>query len=317
MSSRNAWVSIGSGEFSAKIDPLGAQLSSLQDSGSRELLWHGDPAIWAGRAPLLFPIVGVLAGGSYRYGSQRYALRRHGFARGKNFTIERVTAATAVFKLRDDATTLAVYPFRFELTVHFDVSRAALTVNTLIRNLGDTDMPASFGYHPGFCWPLPFAQPRSGHFIEFESDEPADARRIDSQGLLLPAGVASPVVNRRLALKDALFQDDVLIFDQVKSRSVIYGSEQGPKLRLEFPDAPYLGVWSKPAAPFVCIEPWHGITDAQGFAGDFIDKPGVFIVKPGATFSSKIVITLLRAWGRLPLAESVRDLSMPFAPPER
>ena len=43
--------------------PQGAQLSTLRDREGRELLWDGDPAVWTGRAPLLFPIVGVLVGG--------------------------------------------------------------------------------------------------------------------------------------------------------------------------------------------------------------------------------------------------------------
>ena len=76
-----AWVSISSGELSAEIDPNGAQLSSLKDRNAHELLWNGDPEVWAGRAPLLFPIVGALAGGSYRLGCDRYPLSRHGFAR--------------------------------------------------------------------------------------------------------------------------------------------------------------------------------------------------------------------------------------------
>ena len=56
------WISLRSSELSAEIDPLGAQLSILRDAAGRDLLWNGDAAVWAGRAPLLFPIVGALAG---------------------------------------------------------------------------------------------------------------------------------------------------------------------------------------------------------------------------------------------------------------
>ena len=55
------WVSLSSAGLSAQIDPLGAQLSVLRDHAGRDLLWNGDPSVWAGRAPLLFPIVGALA----------------------------------------------------------------------------------------------------------------------------------------------------------------------------------------------------------------------------------------------------------------
>jgi galactose mutarotase-like enzyme len=287
-----AWVSITSGGLTAQIDPRGAQLSSLKTRDLRELLWNGDPAVWAGRAPLLFPIVGVLAGGVYRLGPKSYPLSRHGFARDKTFALQNSSPGSAAFRLRADESTHSVYPFQFELDVHYEITGAKLALTTSIRNLGATDMPASFGYHPGFCWPLPFGRPRASHYIEFENDEPAAVRRIDAAGLLTPERHVTPVANRRLELADALFKQDVLIFDQIKSRSVSYGGTQGPRLRIGFPDAAYLGVWTKPGAPFVCIEPWHGITDPEGFSGDFTQKPGVRVLKGGEAFFAKMDITL-------------------------
>jgi galactose mutarotase-like enzyme len=290
-----AWVSITSGGLTARIDPHGAQLSSLKTQDSSELLWSGDPKVWAGRAPLLFPIVGVLVNGVYRLGSKTYALPRHGFARDKVFSLQNSSSSSAAFRLRGDDSTFSVYPFQFELEVRYELSGATLTLTTAIRNLGGAEMPASFGYHPGFRWPLPFGQPRAAHFIEFETEEPAAVRRIDAAGLLTPVRHPTPVANRRLDLTDALFEEDVLIFDQVKSRSVSYGSKQGPRLRIGFPDAAYLGVWTKPGAHFICIEPWHGITDPEGFAGDFMQKPGVRVLKPGEVFIATMDITLLEA----------------------
>jgi galactose mutarotase-like enzyme len=291
--SDQAWVSITSGSLTAQIDPRGAQLSSLRTQDFSELLWNGDPAVWAGRAPLLFPIVGVLVGGVYRLGSKTYALSRHGFARDKTFTLQNSSPSSAAFRLLAEASTYSVYPFQFELEVRYELSGATLSVTTAIRNHGRADMPASFGYHPGFRWPLPFGQPRASHFIEFEIDEPAAVRRIDAAGLLTPVQHPTPIAIRRLELTDALFREDVLIFDQIKSRSVSYGSHHGPRLRISFDDAAYLGVWTKPGADFICIEPWHGITDPQGFAGDFMQKPGVRVLKAGEAFFARMDITLL------------------------
>jgi galactose mutarotase-like enzyme len=290
-----SWVSISSGDLTAEIDPRGAQLSVLRTREAADLLWNGDPSVWSGRAPLLFPIVGVLAGGSYRLGATHYPLSRHGFARDKAFSLQSADGSAATFVLRADDATLSLYPFQFELQVRYELQGATLAVSTEIRNRGGTDMPASFGYHPGFRWPLPFGEPRASHTIQFEADEPAPVRRIDASGLLTPVHHPTPVVNRQLALTDALFQNDVLIFDQFKSRSVVYGSSAGPKIRVAFPDALYLGLWTKPGAPFICIEPWHGITDSQGYAGDFREKPGVFILKPGAALTASMNITLLDA----------------------
>jgi galactose mutarotase-like enzyme len=287
------WVSISSGEMTAEIDPRGAQLSVLRAGNDSDLLWNGDPSVWAGRAPLLFPIVGVLSGGRYRLGSKTYPLSRHGFARDRVFTLQHSSSSAVAFRLRADESTESVYPFQFELDVRYELSAATLAVTAIIRNLGAVDMPASFGYHPALRWPLPFGQPRSSHFIEFETDEPATVRRIDAAGLLTPVRHPTPIASRQLQLEDALFQEDVLIFDQLKSRSVSYGGSTGPRLRIDFPDAAYLGVWTKPGANFICIEPWHGITDPEGFSGDFMEKPGVQVLKAGQALFAKMNITLL------------------------
>jgi galactose mutarotase-like enzyme len=150
------------------------------------------------------------------------------------------------------------------------------------------------GFHPGFRWPLPYGRERAEHFIEFASDEPAPIRRLDAVGLLAPQPQPTPVSNRRLALNDSLFANDALIFDQLRGRSVTYGAAEGPRIRVDFPDSPYLGIWTKPGgAPFICIEPWQGVTDPVGFSGEFTAKPGVFTVAPGSVSTMETRITLL------------------------
>jgi galactose mutarotase-like enzyme len=84
-----------------------------------------------------------------------------------------------------------------------------------------------------------------------------------------------------------------MIFDAMRSRSVTYGADAGPKIRVSFPDSPYFGLWTKPGANFICIEPWHGIADPEGFSGDFAAKPGVFTVAPGAAKHIEMAISLV------------------------
>jgi galactose mutarotase-like enzyme len=286
-------VSVRSDVLTAEIDTTGAQLWSLKDREGRDLLWNGEPSVWASRAPLLFPIVGTLAGGEYRLGSKRFALSRHGFARGKPFEVIRQTPAAALFRLVADESTLAVYPFQFGLDVEFTARGGTLEVSATVRNADSKPLFASLGFHPGFRWPLPFGESRDAHFIEFERNEPAPVRRIDGDGLLTAQAHPTPVVRRRLTLTDELFRDDVLIFDQLASRSVRYGGDLGPQIEVSFPDATYLGVWTKPGAKLICIEPWQGVTDPAGFAGDLSEKPGIFSVEPGATHTIRMGITLL------------------------
>jgi galactose mutarotase-like enzyme len=292
MSDDSAWLTVSSGALTAQVNPLGAQLSTLRDRSGRELLWDGNPAFWNGRAPLLFPIVGTLAGGVYRVAGKTYALSRHGFARGKPFEVLSASSTEALLRLRADDESLAVYPFYFQLQVRFQITGSTLTVTASVRNDGDAPMPASFGYHPGFRWPLPFGGARALHAIEFDLEEPEPIRRLDAAGLVTPVRYPTPIHARRLLLDDELFTDDAVIFAAIRSRGLRYGADTGPQLALHFPDTPYLGLWSKPSAPFICIEPWHGMADPVGFSGDFTEKPGVFIVPPGAQRELKMQVTL-------------------------
>ncbi len=286
---RTSWISLRSPELEVRIDPLGAQLSAVRDAQGRDYLWNGDPAIWAGRAPILFPIIGALNDGQLRIGERRYRLGRHGFARGSQFALLDCSSASAVFRLHSTAETLLMYPFPFRLDIEYRLEGHTLAITASVFNQGDERMPASLGYHPGFLWPLPGSD-RASHYIEFDNDEPAPIRRIDAQGLLLPNSVPTPIIGRRLRLDDALFRKDVIILDSFTSRRARLCSDNGPSIEVDFPDARYLGLWTKPGAPFICIEPWQGITDPVGFSGELTDKPGIFLVEPGASHSFGMTI---------------------------
>lgn len=283
---------ITSAHLSAEISSLGAELQTLTTADGRDLQWNGDPAVWRGRAPILFPVIGLLEGGQYRLDGKRYAMPKHGFARHSVFEIVSSSPQIVKFRLSASPATRAIYPFEFQLDVDFALIEHTLTLGAVISNHGEDPMPASFGFHPALRWPLPFGQPRASHRLRFAEDETAPVRRIDQNGFLRPDPVASPVIGDTLALRDDLFIDDALIFDRLSSRSVRYGSSVGPQLHVRFADFPTLGVWTKPGADFICIEPWHGFSDPEGFTGDIRDKPGIFEVAPGAARSLSMSLSL-------------------------
>jgi galactose mutarotase-like enzyme len=283
---------ISSNVLRAEIEPLGAQLFTLKDAAGRDLLWDGDPKFWNGRAPLLFPIVGALADGRYRLGDETYAMPKHGFARHRLFKRVDHTTSSVTFRLSTDSETLAIYPFQFELDVTFVVEGPNLTMAACVSNSGDVGLPASFGFHPAFRWPLPYGQRRDAHRVRFEKSELAPIRRIDPNGLIRSETYDNPIRDRDLMLRDDLFTDDVIIFDRLSSRRVSYGADVGPRLDIEFSDLPYLGVWTKPNANFICIEPWHGFADPIGFLSDFLKKPGGFIVPSGGEQRLSMTISL-------------------------
>jgi galactose mutarotase-like enzyme len=292
MTNETPTLRIASHALSAEIATLGAELQKFSDAAGRLLQWDGDPATWAGRAPILFPIVGELRDGRYRSDGRTYALPRHGFARRSVFDVVAHANDSAVLALLANEETRKVYPFEFELQLAYTLSGSELRVAATVFNHGSETMPASVGFHPAFAWPLPFGQPRADHFIRFEHDEPAPARRLDPHGLLLAEARPSPIVGDVLTLRDELFVDDALIFDALSSRRVSYGASTGPRLDIAFADFPLLGIWNKPGAQFVCIEPWQGVTDPVGFDGEFGDKPGIVVIEPGESRAFTMTITL-------------------------
>jgi len=285
-------VRIASPVLTAEVAARGAELVALATGQGRPLLWHGDPAWWSGRSPLLFPIVGKVPDDHLLVDGRKYEMPQHGFARRMDFTLLQADAASCTFELRANPETLQCYPFSFTLRVAYRVSERMLTVAATVLNEGAAAMPMSFGYHPAFRWPLSDEPRRDSYELCFEFDEPAPVRPV-VDGLLSDEGRPSPVDQRRLRLSDRLFENGAVVFDRLRSRAVTYGLRDTPMLHVRFPEMPHLGVWSKPGAPFVCIEPWQGHAAPVGFAGELRDKPGIVSVAPGASRTYEMSIELI------------------------
>lgn len=284
-------TTLSNGMLTATIDPLGAELVSLRDAQGREWMSDGDPAYWTGRAPLLFPIVGKLNGDSYRLEGKDYALPQHGFVRRREFALVEQAADRARFRLTDDDATRAVYPFAFALDAAFTLTGSTLAMEITVTNRGDLAMPASFGFHPAFAWPLPGGGAKEDHRIVFAQAEPGKLYAIES-GLIGAANRETPVAGDTLWLCDDLFTHDALVWEAPASRSLRYGSEGGPELDIAFPGMPTLALWTKPGAGFLCVEPWQGHADPVGFTGEIWGKPGMLRLEPGESHRFAMQVTL-------------------------
>ena len=185
----------------ASVQSLGAQLCSLREvSTGREHLWQGDPAVWSGQAPLLFPVIGRLNGGKYRWAGQEYAMPKHGFARKKEFALESQSASQLTLLLRDDENTRAIYPFSFELRLTFALEGNALSVRHSVVNTGAGNMPFCLGAHPGFFC-------AEGDALALDAPETLALYRLDAEKMLLkPEPLPYPVPDGRISLSHALFQ---------------------------------------------------------------------------------------------------------------
>ena len=267
----------------------GAELTSLVASATGlEYLWSADPAVWARHAPVLFPVVGRLPDDSYYYQGQRYQLPQHGFARDQEFAVLRHTDTELVFRLQDDATTRAVFPFAFELTISYALQNTLLTVRWDVRNpASDQSLLFSIGAHPAVRCPLLPGEAFEDYFFEF--DHPVTLERHLLQGGLLTGQTAPVLIEaRELPLSYDLFANDALVFKHYDfTRLTLRSRQSAPFVRFQFDGFPYLGLWTKgPGAGFVCVEPWHGIASPVGEPGELSEKEGILTLEPGQVFSA-------------------------------
>ncbi len=286
-------IKLNTSGLSATVDPRGAQLVSLKTAGGQELIWQGDPAYWTDHAPILFPLISQMPDGCIHHGGQAYRMPPHGFAHSMDFAVAKSTSSSCVLELRDDERTHAHYPFAFTLRIGFDLSDEALLVTATVENPNDEPMPVDFGFHPGFNRPLTPGREKDEYVVVFEKDEPAPIRcGAGDPVLLYPEVRSTPVQGNTLYPRDGLFQECPLVFDQLNSRSVTYGAPGEPGLRVDFPDSPHLGIWTKPGAPYLAIEPWQGYPSEIGFEGPLVEKPGIDLIEPGGAHRWRLGLAL-------------------------
>ena len=275
------YYSIENEYLTAQIDDMGAQLHSLvtKDDGY-EYLWQGNPDIWYGQAPVLFPVIGQLFEDKFRYDGKDYPLAKHGFARKMLFEAADVEGARAVFILRSNDETRGMFPFEFEFAVCFELVGRAIKVTHTVTNLDDKTMYFSCGAHPGFNCAI-------GDYLEFEeSEEGAQVEKIDKENIIIGTKFDVELEEgKRLRLTPELFAEDALIFSNLNSNVVTLKSDNGDRsVRFDFGDAPFLGIWAKPNAPYVCIEPWYGVNDDRIRYEDVSQKRGIESLEPEESF---------------------------------
>lgn len=262
----------------AEISLRGAELRRWSCAG-RELLWEPDESVWPAVAPLLFPIVGWARDGKIKVGGATYPMGVHGFAAQEMFGVAASGADFCTLHLRDNERTRAQYPFRFRLAVTYRLAGASLAISAVVRNDSAQVMPYAFGLHPGFRWPLDGGQ-RDAHSVEFERDEDRRVPEIAPGGLISQERRSVPMDDRKLWLNDDLLEAEALCFMDARSRRVRFLNGVGAALTVEAEGFRHWALWSRPPAPYLCIETWTGHGDPVGFQGELAEKPSMILLAP-------------------------------------
>lgn len=285
-------LTLSNSSLQIQLKQIGAELSSIYHPGlGISYLWSGNKKFWGRHAPVLFPIVGQLKNDTYLFNGKHYRLPRHGFARDRVFEIVSTQKDQISFQLSADASTREMYPFEFQLTISYQLIDNSLKITYEVSNLGKEPIPFSIGGHPAFTCPMVPGTQFKDYYLLFEKEEAAGSHRL-SDGLL--NGKLSPILQhtRELALSHQLFEHDALIFKNLNSNWVELRSHKHEhSLRMEFEDFPFLGIWTKAKAPFVCLEPWLGLADSVDASGYLLDKEGIQVVMPQHSFSCSYQLT--------------------------
>ncbi len=272
----------------AKFNEKGAELKSLV-CGDREYIWRGDEKIWASSAPVLFPICGGLKDDEYYYGGKRYEMKRHGFVRTSLFEVEKVSESAVTFLLRSDDESKKQYPFDFELRVTYALQNKSLKVNYNVKNCSDETMYFSVGSHEGYYCPEGIEE----YDVILPQKETLDATVVD--GPILSHNTERIIENDdKISLKEEYFTIDALVFKDIKARSVVLKHRNGERaVKLSFEGCEYFLIWTKVGAPYVCLEPWCGISDSVDTDKKLETKEGIRALSANESFEKTHIIEVL------------------------
>ena len=277
------------------INKIGAELTKIQSKiTGKDYLWNANPAIWASHAPVLFPTIGALKNNTYFYEGKSYHLPKHGFVRN-NTAVELCAQErnSVTLELSTSEATLAIYPFEFKFLITYSLEGNKLIVKHEVSNPGASPLLFSLGAHPGFNCPMNEGESYEDYFLEFEHKETAGTWELAADGLV--SNTIVPVLDNTtiLPLHSHLFDKDALIFKNLISRKVSLRSRKSDQsITVDYPDFNYLGIWAKPGAPFVCIEPWLGIADSVDTNQDLASKEGILTLEAGKSFQATYSINI-------------------------
>src|SRR3954452_1578987 len=255
--------SISNDTLSIQVAEKGSELQSIYHRQHKlEYMWSVDPAFWAKKSPVLFPIVGELKNHQYTYKGKEYKLGRHGFARENTFDLVEQTNESLTFSLKSTEQTRTSYPFDFVFSVKYSLQENKLQITFIVENTGTADLLFSVGAHPAFAVPLVDGTTYNDYYLAFNQQEQAGKWPLSPEGLIETTPTPFFHNENKLPLQKELFYKDALVFKHLTSDAISLGSDKTPHgIKVNFDGFPYMGIWSTKDADFVCIEPWRGIAD--------------------------------------------------------
>jgi galactose mutarotase-like enzyme len=278
---------IKSTHFEVYINPLGAEIQQLSHATHGNLLWQKNDKLWNRFAPILFPVVGRLLNDQYALNHQSYGMRQHGFARDQVFQVLEHSEDSITLGLTDNEQTRALYPFAFELLVKYTLFQNTLEIEHRVTNNDSAKLYYSIGGHPGFHIDGKISE----YYLDFGAEYSVQQHLIT--GNYYNNKTKEIQLSRKFELSDDLFASDAIVIKSPPFKSIGFGRINGPKLLTLHCDTwTAVGLWTKPGAPFFCIEPWWGWADALDSSGNINEKEGIMSLASGSHSTHRYKITI-------------------------
>ncbi len=247
---------------------------------------------WKRHSPILFPIVGKLKMNRTIIGGRVYEMYQHGFARDMDF--EPITKLDNFhsYVLKSNKNTNSKYPYDFELYTTYRLDENKLTTIYRVINTSPVNMPFGIGGHPAFKIDLDELQ-KGNYYLEFEENEDKIHFLYLVDGLIGIDYAKNIIKDKKIIELDSkTFNNDAIIMKGLTSHKISLKNKASGKtlLTMDFTDFPYLALWSKPNAPFLCIEPWYSTADNVKSTGVFTQKQDIILLKPKETFECKYTV---------------------------
>ncbi len=285
-------ISLKNTVITAEIDTAGAELKSVK-RGDKEYMWCADAKFWGRTSPVLFPFVGAVADGKYRVDGKEFAMGQHGFARDMEFEVAEKAEDYALFVLASSDETLQKYPFEFKLFISYMLDGDCVIVGWKVENTGKAELPFAIGAHPAFNCDLGEDGTLKGNSIVLKTDKDfLIVRKFHDPLAANETYELHPKSDKSFGVDGRTFDSGAMIFENSQVSGVGIKNAAG-ELFVEMTfDAPLLGIWSPVGknAPFICLEPWYGRADAEGFSGDIKERDFEQILAPGAEFDAKYTV---------------------------
>lgn len=261
-----------------KTTSKGAELISCKLNGEEKI--HDGESFWNRHAPILFPIVGKLKDNQTEIEGKIYKMGQHGFARDMEFK----KIGENKYVLTSNAETLEKYPYEFELYVSYEVENNKLITKYNVQNKSNKVIMFGIGGHPAFKCDY-----SSGNCkLEFENEENnIEVLQLEDGLIAKKVEKEKYILGNTIKLDKDIFNSDAIIMKNISSNKITLKQNEEKILTFNFKDFPYLAVWSKQGAPFVCIEPWFNTADKIDSSGKFEEKENIIKLKQNENFECK------------------------------